>query len=114
VKGSTVGTGLCAGSGCETRQTWFGTARGRLGYAGWDRWLPYFTGGAAFGGIKTTTGAGVEDTQNRFGWTLGGGIEYALMSNWTAKVEYLYADLGTKNDVSFKENIVRAGLNYRF
>jgi len=122
VKGSATGLGSCAAAGCETKNTWFGTARGRLGYAGWDRWLPYITGGAAFGGVKMTSGTGVSETKTKIGWTVGGGIEYAVMSNWTAKIEYLYADLGTSNcgscagtpDVTFKENIVRAGLNYRF
>ena len=48
VKGST--TTNCP-LGCETKNTWFGTARGRIGYA-FDRFLPYFTGGAAFGDIQ--------------------------------------------------------------
>ena len=125
VKGSdSSGTGVCTGIGCETRNTWLGTARGRIGYAGWDRWLPYITGGAAFGGIKMTSATAVSETKTKLGWTLGGGVEYAVMNNWTAKIEYLYADLGTTScsvatcgvatDVSFKESIVRAGLNYRF
>lgn len=124
VKGSSTGTGACAGAGCETKNTWFGTARGRIGYAGWDRWLPYITGGAAFGAIKMTPANGLSETDTRFGWTVGGGLEYAILTNWTTKVEYLYADLGTSNcaaatcgtstDVTFKEHIVRLGLNYRF
>lgn len=124
MKGSAVGTGACAGVGCETRNDWFGTARGRIGYAGWDRWLPYFTGGAAFGNVKASTAAGVSEDKTRFGWTIGAGIEYAIMTNWTTKIEYLYADLGKSScsvaacgsatDVTFKANIVRAGLNYRF
>ena len=56
------------------------------------------------------------------GWTAGAGVEYAFLGNWTAKLEYLYVDLGSSdlgtaavpNNVSFKENIVRAGLNYKF
>ena len=71
MKGSNVGTGVCAGLGCETRNTWFGTARGRIGYAGWDRWLPYFTGGAAFGDVKMTSGTAVSKSKTRFGWTIG-------------------------------------------
>ena len=125
VKGSdSAGTGVCTGAGCETRNTWLGTARGRIGYAGWDRWLPYITGGAAFGGIKMTPNTGVSETKTKFGWTVGGGLEYAILTNWTTKIEYLYADLGTvqcsaaacgtTTDVSFKEHIVRLGLNYRF
>ena len=124
MKGSAVGTGACAGIGCETRNSWFGTARARVGYAGWDRWLPYFTGGAAFGNVKTTSAAAVSEDKTRIGWTVGAGIEYALMTNWSTKLEYLYADLGksdcsvaacgTATEVSFKANIVRVGLNYRF
>ena len=53
------------------------------------------------------------------GWTVGGGLEAALSGPWTAKVEYLYADLGRGTsvlgaDTKFNASIVRAGLNYRF
>jgi outer membrane immunogenic protein len=56
------------------------------------------------------------------GWAFGGGLEYAFLSNWWAKIEYLYVDLGSfntgpaplVNNVSFKESIVRGGLNYKF
>jgi outer membrane immunogenic protein len=122
MKGSTT-TG-CGGSGCETRNTWLGTARGRIGYA-WDRWLPYITGGAAFGAIRTTPPAPDTYTEKtKVGWTAGLGVEYAFMGAWSAKLEYLYADLGKVScgsascggviDVTLKSNIVRAGVNYRF
>lgn len=123
IKGSATGTGACAGVGCETRNTYLATGRGRIGYA-WDRWLPYVTGGAAYGGIKMTPNTGLTETKSRLGWTLGGGVEYAFMGAWSVKAEYLYVDLGkatcsagtcgVDTDVKFKENIVRAGLNYRF
>jgi outer membrane immunogenic protein len=109
-------------AGVETKVPWFGTVRGRIGYA-FDRFLPYITGGAAFGQVKMDTGAGTDD-ENRIGWTVGAGVEWAFLANWSAKIEYLYADLGTAScniaacgagvDVSFKTNIVRAGINYRF
>ena len=109
--------------GCETRNTWFGTARGRIGYA-FDRFLPYFTGGAAFGDIKQEAVGFGSSTSSQFGWVLGGGIEYAFLSSWSAKLEYLYADMGTAQcpattcgtpaDATLKLNIVRAGLNYKF
>ncbi len=112
------GSAPCGGTSCETRNNWLGTARGRLGYAA-DRFMPYVTGGAAFGDIKTSvTGVGsANDT--KVGWTLGGGIEAALVGPWTAKIEYLYVDLGrggsiAGSDAGFHTNIVRAGLNYRF
>jgi outer membrane immunogenic protein len=124
VKGSTVGTGAaCGGAGCETKNPWLATARGRLGYAGWDRWLPYITGGGAYGQVKMTPAVGNVESKNRLGYALGAGIEYALFANWTVKAEYLYVDLGTANcsncgvtgtDVTFKESLIRAGLNYRF
>ncbi|MGH6684013.1 MAG: outer membrane protein [Pseudolabrys sp.] len=117
------GTGVCTGVGCETKNTWFGTARGRVGYS-FDRWMPYITGGAAFANVKMTPNTGGSETDNRFGWTAGAGLEYAFAGGWSAKVEYLYADLGKANcsaatcgvstDVSFKPNIVRVGVNYRF
>jgi outer membrane immunogenic protein len=121
IKGSTT---TSCGGGCETRNDWLGTARGRLGYA-WDRFLPYITGGAAFGDIKATTGLGSE-SHTKIGWTAGAGVEYAFMGPWSVKLEYLYADLGkvscsvaacgggTGADVKFATSLVRVGLNYRF
>jgi len=121
MKGSdSAGTGACAGSGCESKLTWFGTGRGRLGYAGWDRWLPYVTGGVAYGNVKATPAVGGDFNKAKVGWAVGAGVEYALLANWTTKLEYLYADLGTisggtpGNDVTFKTHLVKAGLNYRF
>jgi outer membrane immunogenic protein len=121
IKGST--TTFCGAPGCETRNTWLGTARGRIGYA-WDRFLPFITGGAAFGGIKMTPAGGVSETKTKLGWTLGAGVEYAFMGAWSAKLEYLYVNLGkttcdiatcgVATDVDFRSNIVRLGLNYRF
>ncbi len=59
-----------------------------------------------------------------FGFTGGVGLEYAFLGNLTAKIEYLYVDLGkfncvacsgaTTDNVTFKESIIRAGLNYKF
>jgi outer membrane immunogenic protein len=122
IKGSSSPAG-CAGP-CETSNTWLGTARGRLGYA-FDRFLPYVTAGAAFGEIKGTFGTGASFTDTKVGWTAGLGMEYAFLGNWSAKLEYLYVDLGkvtctaacsgvTPIDVTFTSNIVRAGVNYKF
>ena len=120
IKGSSA-TG-CAGP-CETSNNWLGTARGRIGYA-LDRFLPYLTAGAAFGQVKGTV-ATSSFSETKIGWTAGVGVEYDFLNNWSAKVEYLYADLGkatcdaacsgaTPFDVKFNTNIVRAGLNYKF
>ncbi len=111
---------------CSTENTWLATFRGRVGYA-FDRWLPYITGGGAYGRVAAKVdvppvGFAASSSSNQLGWTVGVGLEYAFLSNWSAKIEYLYVDLGSfnsapvapVNNVSFKENIVRAGLNYKF
>ncbi len=121
IKGS---TNTNCGSPCETDNNWLATARGRLGYAR-DRWLPYLTGGAAYGNIKVpSTPPFLSSDKSKFGWTAGAGVEYAFLGAWSVKLEYLYVDLGKVScaatscglpaDVSFNANIVRAGLNYRF
>ncbi len=111
------GSAACAGTSCEVRNDWLGTARGRLGYA-IGRFMPYVTGGAAFGNIKSTV-AGGSTNDSKTGWTLGGGVEYGLAGPWSIKAEYLYVDLGTGGSVlgssaNFRSNVVRAGVNYRF
>ena len=117
------GSGTCGGFSCETRNDWLATARGRLGYS-FGRVLPYVTGGGAFGDIKSSFAGLASQTTTRAGWTLGGGAEVAIAGPWSAKIEYLYVDLGKAScgiaacgattDVSFTSNVVRAGINYRF
>jgi outer membrane immunogenic protein len=122
--------------GCATASNYLGTIRGRAGFAA-DRALFYVTGGAAFTNVKPSTGALTYGGGSEFGWTAGGGVEYAITDNWTAKVEYLYANFekATCNagncsagnaafaggfpgmagsSVSFQENVIRAGMNYKF
>jgi outer membrane immunogenic protein len=77
---------------------WGGSIRGRVGYA-IDRALLYATGGAAFQFAKATYGGfwgsiGLGD-DTRWGWTLGGGLEYAFTQHWIGGIEYRYTDLGT-------------------
>jgi outer membrane immunogenic protein len=124
ISGSTnTGCTAVGGTGCTTGDNWLSTVRGRLGYAA-DRFMPYITGGAAFGDVKAS-GPGLTgtDTTNA-GWTLGGGIEFAIAGHWTAKAEYLYVNLGSVScgaacgaavqNVNWHSNIGRVGLNYRF
>ena len=123
----TGGLFICTATGTSATDytakiKWFGTVRGRIGYA-WDRVLWYGTGGLAYGrvtvsGLNTTSvtvtttspmtscgpsGLCFADTfatpfsasKVKTGWTLGGGIEgVAWDPRWTWKVEYLYMDLG--------------------
>jgi outer membrane immunogenic protein len=123
IKGKTSSTTACVGGTCTIKDTYFATTRGRIGYA-FDRWLPYATFGAAFSGVKVTAANGNNTTNNAVGWTAGAGVEYAFLGAWSAKLEYLYADLGQSTcgttvctiSTTFepKINIIRAGLNYRF
>ena len=119
---------------------YLGTVRGRLGYS-FDRTLLYVTGGLAYGGIDNSGNFFGQAGQLQFsgrnrrtevGYTVGGGLEHAFAGNWSAKIEYLYYDLGrdtvnvafvpggggggTGYNSTFRNDghIVRAGLNYRF
>ncbi len=116
-------TNLCT-LGCETKNTWLSTVRGRLGYAA-DRFMPYVTGGVAFGDVQANTPGFPGASSTQAGWTVGAGVEYAITNNLTAKAEYLYVDLGSFNcgincgalvtdNVSFTSHIVRGGLNWKF
>lgn len=108
------GDGVVSGNKSELES--FGTLRGRVGIA-IDRALPFLTAGYAGGNTKdkvTTT-----KTNYHNGWTAGGGVEYAIAGNWTAKVEGLYvhlepASLPTTGKSGMDIGLVRAGLNYRF
>ena len=78
-----------------------GSIRGRLGVA-LDRALIYATGGVAFGGFNTDVSlsappffASASRSNTRVGWTVGGGIEYAITNNWSIRAEYRYSDFGT-------------------
>jgi outer membrane immunogenic protein len=102
---------------------WFGTVRGRAGYLIMPTLLVYGTGGFAYGGVQGPFG---NFSNTRTGWTAGGGVEWMFMPNWSAKVEYLFADLssgGTTGPFGFftfgthdhpQFNVVRAGVNYHF
>jgi len=120
---------------------WFSTIRGRLGWAH-DSWLVYATGGAAVGRAKydhtsivtaTVTGAqgsatatvttAASESETKWGYSAGGGIEKAFSANWIGRVEYLYVDLGRHTflentgfdtRVRLHDNIVRGGISYLF
>jgi outer membrane immunogenic protein len=134
-------TGLTLG----TRTGVQGSIRARAGIA-WDRFLIYATGGAAFAGITNNytdtlgviTGVpGVSDgiSKTRAGWTVGGGLAYAITDNWSVRAEYRYSDFGHYTDTPLAafvidspafgsralavqhhltENQVQAGFSYKF
>lgn len=115
------------------KMPWFGTVRGRVGYAA-DGFLLYATGGYAYGEAKTEGRASAPGVRARFsrtevqsGWTLGAGIAVGLAENVSLKLEYDYVDLGSmqgrfalpglpdiRYDTRLTENIVRVGIDYRF
>jgi outer membrane immunogenic protein len=136
---SGVTTPLGFVSGTETVEhdlDWFGTLRGRVGFAE-NNWLFYGTGGLIYGGVRSvitqsatnTYFATNSDNVVRTGPTVGGGIEVGL-GKWSAKLEYLYYDMG-RDTVTIagtgvftgivysgsqrtQGQLVRAGLNYRY
>jgi outer membrane immunogenic protein len=70
--------------GCQVSSNWLATARGRLGVV-WDRLLFYATGGAAFQNVKFALTAPpiLTPLATTFGWTAGGGVEFAISPNWS-------------------------------
>jgi outer membrane immunogenic protein len=135
-------TTLGCGVGCtvseEDRLRSFGTVRGRVGVAAWDRGLLYFTGGWAWmnanSRVTATSGAAtatlIDMSASKGGWTIGGGGEWMFAPNWSTKLEYLYmradnvtatgtipAVLGGGTIASssrIENSVVRLGLNYHF
>jgi outer membrane immunogenic protein len=152
---------LPAASPINEQTLWFGTVRGRLGYLPTQNLLGYFTGGFAYGQIKHTgsyinesgtafgVGLGAEcnadatcfagsSTSTAVGWTVGGGLEYAVSQRLSIKAEYLYVSLGSTSltetalvpaigapagtplssiNANFDHtnfNVVRIGSNFRF
>jgi outer membrane immunogenic protein len=126
----------------DQKLKWFGTLRPRAGVLVTPDTLAYVTGGLAYGGIDSNLALSTPNpaVSNAFsssttkaGWTVGLGVESRLSGNWTAKLEYLYMDLGTVSNsyattipavgggfasVNYSsritDNILRVGLNYAF
>jgi outer membrane immunogenic protein len=108
---------------------WLSLVTGRLGY-GFNRYLIYAKGGAAFGNernkvVSTLGQVAGSSTGTQVGWTVGGGIEYAIAPNWSARVEYDFVDLPSPGivlvgppsrpaNVDFTIQKVVGGINYRF
>ena len=122
----------------SSREIVQGSIRLRAGYV-WNRLLIYATGGAAFSGIHNGYDAvsaidfGLDQTidRTRAGWTVGGGLEYAITPLWSVRAEYRYSDFGHFTDFPFAglttnptlytvtsghhvtENQVQAGVSYK-
>jgi outer membrane immunogenic protein len=135
---STASCGVACSFNSTTKIDSFATIRGRLGWTPFDRGLIYVTGGWAWMHANNTqtltvggvTGAVVDMSASKNGWTLGGGYEQMLWDRWSAKIEYLYmrADNTTGSAVipavmgggiytasgRVTNNVVRLGVNYHF
>lgn len=119
---------------CEITNPWFATARLRLGYS-FDWIMPYVTAGVAIGRLEAAI-AGIpmgRQSSNNLGWIVGAGAEMVISGPWTAKLEFLHADLNgftcdmacpiaipatlpifsSGVSINAAENIIRVGLNYR-
>lgn len=152
VKGSTTINSAAVGGitpgtfAASSNLQWLGTVRGRVGYTPVDRWLVYATGGLAYGASNHQYSAAYpvvtdlftsSQTDTKYGYVIGAGVEWAFLNNWSAKAEYLYYDLGLSTNVTIpggrdiafvaagtlrplsntfsdRGNIVRVGLNYKF
>jgi outer membrane immunogenic protein len=115
--------------------------RARAGILVTPRVLLYATGGLAYGEVnssETIGGSSFSASDTRVGYTVGGGIEGAIGGNWTAKLEYLYVDLGRTSgsfatatpalgagvvpngtltssyNSHITDNVLRVGVNYNF
>jgi outer membrane immunogenic protein len=123
----------------------FGTVRGRLGFAA-NNVLIYGTGGFAWGHVKNSIFTSNLATANlanfngffpsltrvasssdvQFGYSAGGGVEWAFAPRWTFKAEYIFIDLGKSNgnalsfpgasftDTEVRLHTAKGGINYRF
>jgi len=137
-KGSSFHTGLAGvATGTtafldETREKWISTSRVRIGPS-WGPLWGYVTGGFAAARVeaRVTNAFGFQftDQHTLYGWTAGLGLEYAWLSAWSVKVEYLYARFenrvffdippigvaaGSSRSLNIDDHIVRVGLNWRF
>jgi len=133
--------GIAGTSLSESAQmNWLVTVRPRIGYV-WDNWLFYATGGWAFGKVTFTDAVvsvlpafgpvpiGTTFQRDKSGYAAGAGVEYGIAGGWSAKLEYLYVNLGSVNGFmgpgaapsrlitanhDMVDHIVRVGINYRF
>ena len=114
----------------NSKTSWIGTVRGRLGYTNGPS-LRYITGGVAWVNLEDTVSnlsgsASVSSSKTQTGYAFGSGVETMLGGNWTAKAEYLFVDVGDGDTVTntvvsrtvqtdkHRYHLQRFGLNYLF
>jgi len=145
----TGGLPITVNNAFSSQTPWFGTVRARIGTTAINpAVLIYATGGFAYGqenvtdNMTVTNGATLVEQfpfstrSTKTGWTVGGGLEWMFVRNWSIRAEYLYVQLdgnggqvlnttvlgpsALPNDAMRldagrdKLNIVRVGLDYKF
>jgi outer membrane immunogenic protein len=136
----TIGVGSFARMSAD--DDWLASLRGRVGLTGWTNVLFYFTGGLASANIDDKAHmtrfigpaeyvADAASATMRVGWVAGGGAEWMVAPHVTARLEYLYYDLGNTPSLTgpispgifipvrftwtnYRVQAIRAGLNYKF
>lgn len=118
-------TGLDSSGNESFKSRWLSLVTGRVGYA-FNQFLLYAKGGAAFASARIIVHSADTSSTTQVGWTVGGGVEYAINSNWSARIEYDFVDLPSRDiilrgpqglspvGVDFTIQKVVAGINYRF
>jgi outer membrane immunogenic protein len=145
VASAIIGAPVITSVSARRNVDYLGTLRGRIGWLFTPSLLAYGTGGLAYGGANAASSitqgspgifnavASASYSDSRTGWTVGGGLEWLFDPNWSAKVEYLYYDLGgvtqssvlaqviplplspyavSQSSARFSGQIVRVGLNF--
>ncbi|WP_019219900.1 outer membrane protein [Bartonella florencae] len=115
------------------KQNWAGATRLRIGFAA-DRFMPYVAGGIVYAQLRDTVSVSVkredgssvfskditDETKTMVGYTLGGGIDFAMTDNVILRAEYRYSDFGKKKfakeklEIKYKTNDFRVGVAYKF
>lgn len=116
------------------KEKWSGATRVRVGFAAVDRIMPYVAGGIAYtqlqwvdylkaetaGGDEIASAKTFDHSKTFIGFTIGGGVDFAMTDNVLLRAEYRYSDYGKKafakdaNKVAYRTNDFRVGVAYKF
>ncbi|KEC55770.1 porin [Bartonella koehlerae] len=117
------------------KEKWSGATRVRIGFAAADRIMPYVSGGVSYVQVQAVSSTKVtqaadgaeivsakffDKTKTLVGFTLGGGVDFAMTDNVLLRAEYRYSDFGKKkfekdgSELSYKTNDFRVGVAYKF